>query len=162
MIFGKQLQAMEASASAPVEYQQVTQSELEEMLARPFNPPAFSATFTKDEFSAEYWNVHRELMSALSILGDHDDYGNADFCMNDDCGFSRFIGIELTSKRLWRPELISLVRSVLKRQPEPYCIYLDHGLLDEPDFFILVFSTKVAGCIPTLQQQRTFDLWTYS
>jgi hypothetical protein len=128
------------------------------MLGQPFNPPAFTDAFTPDDFHSEYWAAHSAVTDALSILGTQDQYGEGDFCANDDYGHSRFIGIEFSSQRLWRPELIHLVQSALSKLPQPYCVYFDHDILDEPDFYFIAQSSIVFGYIPTATHRRAFAL----
>ena len=128
------------------------------MLGPGFNPPIFTDTFTEDAFRSEYWSVHSAVVAALSTLGTQGWSEDDDFCANEDWGHSRFIGVELVSRRLWRADLLPLIQSVLLEQPQPYRVYLEHDLLDEPKFYLFVQPDIVLGYVPTEGHRRGFGL----
>jgi hypothetical protein len=144
--------------TATSQFRAVPEAELDAMLDQPFHPPVFTEAFTRDQYRSEYWTAHSAVTAALSILGTQDQIGDGDFCANDDYGDSRFIGIELSSQRLWRPELVPLVQTALAQQPQPYCVYFEHALYDEPHFYFLVHPSSVVGYFPTAAQRRAFGL----
>lgn len=149
---------MNETASVQPNFHELTEAELDESLSGPFNPPNYSETFSQSNYSSEYWSVHDQVTAALTILGVHDQYGDGDFCMNDDFGDSRFIGIELSTKRLWRSELIPLLQNILQRQPQAYRVYITHDLLDEESFHLMVQPSDVAGYFPVTMHRRAFGL----
>ena len=76
--------------------------------------------------------------------------------MNDDFSHSRFIAIELSSRRLWRPELVPLVQSALREQREDYVVYFEHVLPGERKFYFLVQPSGVAGFVPSAAHRAAF------
>jgi len=62
--------------------------------------------------------------------------------MNDDYLNSRGISIELNSKKLWNKEFIKLILSLLDSMSS-YSVYVDHDLLDYPDFSLFLIAEKV-------------------
>lgn len=140
------------------QFHAVPEAELDAMLDQAFYPPVFTDSYTRADYGSEYWTAHAAVTSALSILGTQDQCGGGDFCANDDYGDSRFIGIELSSRRLWRPELVPLVQSALAQQPHPFCVYFEHAIPDEPRFYFLVHPSSVVGYFPLPAQRGAFGL----
>jgi hypothetical protein len=126
-------------------YKIVAQEEITQSLKLPFNPPVITDSFSEEDFRAEYWRVHGLVAERLRLLGEEDDYGEGDFVMSQDFGLSRFIGIELSSKKMWSKELLSVLNATLKEVSQAYRIYIDHDLDEEPLFFILVQRDDVIG-----------------
>lgn len=110
-----------------------------------FNSPQLGENFSPEAFALEYWSVHKAVAKQLRTLGEEDDCGDRDFAMNQDYGFSRFIGVELSSKRLWSEQLITTLQDVLLQAPQEYIVYVDHSLLGEPLFFLLIKTEEVCG-----------------
>lgn len=124
-------------------YQPVDAARLDEILRKPYNPPKVNDEKDEEKFRKVYWRDHARVKSALDLLGKYDSYGDADFCMNEDWQLSRGISVQLTSEKMIRPELVSAVQYILKQLPEEYSVYIDHGLLDLDDFFLLIESDQV-------------------
>lgn len=121
----------------------VTESEMKSYLSRPFNPPQISETFTKEAFYNEWGDAKDSLKNALAQLGRHNSFGDGDFCVADDYELSRGVSVELSSTRLMTPALIPTVASVLQSLPQPYSVYIDHGVLDIPLFFLVIERGRV-------------------
>src|SRR5687767_7208279 len=94
-------------------YRCISKEELDRLLDRPYNPPEICDDREKKVFHDEYWATHHRCMDALMTLGTHDAFGDGDFCMNEDWYLSRGISVTLTSRKLWRMELIPLIQMVL-------------------------------------------------
>ena len=142
--------------AASPQFQALSEADLDARLGCPFNPPVFSDVFTEEMFREEHWTTRIAVADALAGLGTQDQSGGGDFCVNDDFSHSRFIAIELSSRRLWQPDLVTLVQSALREQPEDYVVYFEHVLPDERKFYFLVQPASVAGYVPSAAQRAAF------
>src|SRR5688500_11962411 len=95
----------------------ITEQEAIELSRRSFNPPVISDLFSREDYAAEYWEFHGLLSKRLLILGEENDYGDGDFVMNQDYGLSRFVSIELSTRKLWSKELICVLSATLQEAP---------------------------------------------
>ena len=137
-------------------FQALSEADFDALLGRPFHPPVFTDTFTEDAFREEYWAAQLAVTDALSMLGTQDQSGDGDFCVNDDPAVSRLIAVDLSSRQLWCPELVPLVRSALLEQPQPYAVYFEHNLPDERRFYFLVQPASVTGYMPKTTHRQAF------
>lgn len=125
--------------------QLVSQQSFGHLRAKPSNPPVLTDESTIEHFTDEYALAHDAVMAVLSKLGKHDWCGEADFTMNDDVPLAREIGVSLTSKTLWSPGFLAAIQQALASASPGYRAYVDHDLLDDPDFYFLVFSDRVVA-----------------
>lgn len=135
----------------------ISEAELDDMMARPFNPPQLSESLSQEGFAEEYWAVHARVMAAVSTLGKHAWSGEADFTMNDDGPLARSLAIELLSKKLWSSKFLSALRDALRSEPEAYRVFVHHAVLEEPEFYLLVTSDESVGFSPNPKIFSRFD-----
>ncbi|RBP35073.1 hypothetical protein DES53_1293 [Roseimicrobium gellanilyticum] len=126
----------------------ISEAELRGMMEAAFNPPLLGETLTRERFAKEYWAVHARVQAALLTIGIHDQYGEADFTMNDDGPLARSLGIQLSSKKLWSPKFLGVLQTILSREPEAYRVFVDHTILEEQEFFLLVTADEAVGFSP--------------
>ncbi len=113
------------------------------ILKQAYNPPTITCEADKRVFHDEYWGCHAKVKMALTLLGVHDAFGDGDFCMNEEWQLSRGISIELTSEKMMRPEFVPAIQHALKQLPEKYSVFVDQGLLDLENIFLLVQPDQV-------------------
>lgn len=123
----------------------VSKQAFDSLRAQPSNPPMLDELFTVEQFSDEYAQVHESLLTQISAVGTHDWSGEADFTMNDDVPLAREIGVALTSKTLWNARFLEIIQRTLAAAPQEYRVYVDHDLLDDPDFYFFVFPDRVVA-----------------
>lgn len=119
--------------------------------------PELSESFTHNDFDAEYWGLHRNLLTALSEMGRHEIAGDGDFTLNDDAPLARSLGLALTSKKMWNASLIEKIQDTIRTSPFEYRVYVDHTLLDEPDFFLLVYPDRAIGWFEDKELHHIFN-----
>jgi hypothetical protein len=134
-------------------------SELNAILAHPFNDPKSDIGYSEKIFLEESRKVHDALREKLELLGDFDkdetDDDCADFWMQGG-GITRCISVTLTSRAMWNDNLIPLIQSFLKSTSKDYLVYIDSSFeLDQP-FFILVTKDSVLGYAENPQWLRPF------
>jgi hypothetical protein len=112
---------------------------------QPYNPPQIHGDSDKATFEREYENAQDAVRACLAGFGTEDDYGEGDFCLNQDFGFSRHIAVELSSPKLMQPKVFEALQNTLAALGERYRTYVDHGLLDKPDFFIFIETDRAVG-----------------
>jgi len=94
----------------------ISEEQVYERLDEPFNPPKFGDPDDESEFEKEWWDAVEMIGLILRKYGMESDYGDADFCLPEQISTSRGIGIELTSKRMLRHDLIEeIVKCVESR-----------------------------------------------
>src|SRR4051794_27935559 len=116
-----------------LEFRVIGQDEVDRLERTPYNPPEYSAAFTEDEFSREFWSVCKSLKARLEILGEEwqleTDMG--DFMLPESRGDSRWIYVTFTSTRLWRPEFVYAVADFLASLSQDYRVGCLTELNDE-------------------------------
>ena len=135
----------------------VEESALDSFFHSPYNPPVFSDRYTPDDFSKEYWTVHGMVRTVLSQRGrEHDSARTGDFAMNESRGHSRWLQIELTSKKLWGRKLVPTISAALDTAPQAYMVYVNHNLIDTLLFHILLTRSEAFGACEDKTLLRRF------
>lgn len=100
-----------------------TEDEWSEFVDTPFNPPESSVS--DEEFREEFYGTEAALRRVLLEFGEDDDYGQKDFGLDNGCGRTRGIGVELGSQRgLELPQVLTAIRDFLTTLPEIYDVAL--------------------------------------
>lgn len=111
----------------------INEEQLYRKLNTPFNPPVIGSEADEEAFANEWHGVRRRLKTILDQFGENSLYGNADYVLGETLTLSRGIGFELTSDRLYCPELIHKLQELLKSLPESY------------EFDLVTYSENGAG-----------------
>lgn len=98
----------------------ISEEQLYGRLNTPFNPPAIGSEEDEEAFANEWHDVRRRLKTVLDQFGENSLYGEADYVLGETLTLSRGIGFELTSDRMFTPELIHKLQELLKGLPESY------------------------------------------
>lgn len=146
----------------------ISEAELDAILDAPYNGPSFMDSFSRDDFSDEYWGYHARLVKRLYLLGRCSNFfenGRCcltdfyDFTMNEGFGDSRCFDIELNDVRMFRSELLPLVQQTLATFDVPYQVTVHHDLLDyEPFYFVVTRESTKAwpdGCDALLRRTQS-------
>lgn len=123
----------------------IAEGDIDRAFETAYNPPPIAGAADEDAFTDEYWSAHGCVTQCLAAFGRENDYGEGDFTMNQDFGLSRSISVELSSKCLWKPAVIESLQRTLRELPESYRVFISHGLLDEPDLYLLIERDRAAG-----------------
>lgn len=127
--------------------QVITEKEAYDHLAKPYNPPVLSESFSEEDFFREWHTVQRGLANVLKHFGRDDAYGQGDYYIGDSAGLSRGIGVCITSKKPLVQSLIPLTHAYLKTLDHSYEIDFTVSTRDG-DFEVFVSTDEVKAWCP--------------
>jgi hypothetical protein len=110
-------------------------SDVESLLNKPYNRPAFTDKFKEGDFEREYTGVYEKVRQRLELFGEVSNFGKRGLSLGPPTK-SRKIGIVIDSDEYFRPEIIQALMEVLNSSPEDYLIYIDGEDDAENEFYI--------------------------
>lgn len=131
----------------------ITEKEAYEHVAKPYNPPALSESFSEEDFFLEWHTVQRGLANVLKRFGRDDAYGQGDYYIGDSATLSRGIGVCITSKKPLVQSLIPLTQAYLQTLDHPYEIDFTVSTRDG-DFEVFVSQNEVLAWCPDDVQKK--------
>ncbi len=131
----------------------ITEKEAYAHVAKPYNPPALSESFSEEDFFREWHTVQRGLANVLRRFGRDDAYGQGDYYIGDSATLSRGIGVCITSKKPLVQSLIPLTQAYLKTLDHPYEIDFTVSTKDG-DFEVFVSKDDVLVWCPDDVQRK--------
>lgn len=120
----------------------ITEEQAYDRLDKPFNPPWLRTPL----FFSEWHRVRDRLKDELDRFGTWDAYEEGDYYLGDNAGYSRGIGVALTSEKVLQPTLIPALTRFLKSQRRDYEICLT--VSQDRDYLIFVGKDQVDAWCP--------------
>lgn len=115
-----------------------TYADITLLLDKVYNKPEYTDDFTRDDFLREYKTVYKDVLQGLQNFGKFDATTPADFSMGPPWAKSRKVGVCLESKRMAKPEVLSLLQSLLQRHEQAYLITIDVAHVEGQHAYICI------------------------
>jgi hypothetical protein len=142
-------------------YELLTDEVSEALQTEPYNPPLYTAEFTKEMFNDEWWNVRKRLGELLSQRArpyvNTENWG--DFSLSESRGDSRWIWITFHTSKLWKKDFCEFAGKFLRELEHDYCIGCTtevqgvFRLFTYPCIFLIIDSEVARG---EAQKMRIF------
>ena len=126
----------------------LTESQWEELVNHPFNPP--SSDVTDDDFRNEFYTVEDGLRAILEELGDEDEL------LDNGFGRTRGIGFQMPDEcPLETPALIPAIQRWLTTLDETYDIAV---MGENYDFYVYVSRDRIVAYTEDIERLRGLGL----